>query len=744
MSSQERAPLKVRQHQLPDSGSRTEFGRLLLAPHLQDGRSRWSFRNQRYASRPTVMTHSCRLATVTALLCSLLTGVGAAAAQRTRYLLFTAEHQPAGEQLVERGDDGLVNVRYVFKDNGRGPELREQFRLAADGTFSQFHVTGSAEMGGPVDESFVRNGDQASWRSPAEHGSATAGAAGSFYVPRDNSWEVVSASIAAVASRPDGRLPLLPSGTLSQTKVDEVELTSAGQTQRLQLLAQTGLGFSPSFYWATMEARPRLFAALVPGWQLAIEEGWESDLEMLEQRQRSAAAVFLKQLAATLAKPLPGVTVVRNARVFDSKAARLGQAADVYVFRGNITAVLPAGTAAQAADTQIDAAGRVLLPGLFDMHGHSSRWDGGLHLAAGVTTVRDMGSNNVELQQVLNEIDAGTLLWPRVVPCGFLEGDSPFSSSLGIKIKTLVQAKAAIDWYAARGYPQLKIYNSFPREHLRETVAYAKARGMRVSGHVPAFLRAQDVVELGFDEIQHINQVMLNFLVTPTTDTRTLERFVLPAQRLASFDTNARPAREFIALLTKHHTVIDPTLVGFEFMKQRDGEKAERFAAILEHLPPNVQRWYLGGGMKISDDATAARYKASYAKMAQFVGQMYKAGVPLVAGTDDLAGFGLHSELASYVKTGMTASQALQIATLNGARYSGTLHDRGSITPGKFADLVLIDGDPTRDIADLRKVAMVITQGKLLWPTQIHQALGVAPFVQWAPAVTGLAANPTP
>ena len=109
-----------------------------------------------------------------------------------------------------------------------------------------------------------------------------------------------------------------------------------------------------------------------------------------------------------------------------------------------------------------------------------------------------------------------------------------------------------------------------------------------------------------------------------------------------------------------------------------------------------------------------------------------------------MAGFGLHSELASYVKTGITASQALQIATLNGARYSGTLHDRGSITPGKLADLVLIDGDPTRDIADLRKVAMVITQGKLLWPTQIHQALGVAPFVQWAPAVTGLAANPTP
>ena len=143
--------------------------------------------------------------------------------------------------------------------------------------------------------------------------------------------------------------------------------------------------------------------------------------------------------------------------------------------------------------------------------------------------------------------------------------------------------------------------------------------------------------------------------------------------------------------------------------------------------------------MKIPDDATAARYKASYAKMVEFVGRMYRAGIPLVAGTDAIAGFTLHGELELYVKAGLSPAQALQVATLNGARYTGTLHDRGSIAPGKLADLVLVDGDPTTNIGDLRKVALVITQGKLISPAAVYHALGVKPFVSEVPGVEPIA-----
>jgi hypothetical protein len=258
---------------------------------------------------------------------------------------------------------------------------------------------------------------------------------------------------------------------------------------------------------------------------------------------------------------------------------------------------------------------------------------------------------------------------------------------------------------------------------------------MRVSGHVPAFMRAQEVVEQGYDEIQHINQVLLNFLVTPETDTRTLQRFYLPAEKLADLDFDSKPVNEFIALLASKQIVIDPTLTVFDFIQQRDGELSSAYAAIAEHLPPDMQRNFRSAGMKIPDDATAARYRASYAKMIEFVGRMYRAGVPIVAGTDALAGFSLQRELELYVKSGITPAQALQIATWNGARYTRTLAERGSIAAGKLADLVLVDGDPTRDITDLRKVVLVITQNKIVSPRELYTELGIRPFVDAEPGM---------
>ena len=327
--------------------------------------------------------------------------------------------------------------------------------------------------------------------------------------------------------------------------------------------------------------------------------------------------------------------------------------------------------------------------------------------------------------------------------CGLLEGDSPHALHLGFVIKTLQEAKDAVDWYALRGYPQLKIYNSFPREMVREVVAHAHSRGMRVSGHVPVFMRAQDVVEQGFDEIQHINQVLLNFLVTPSTDTRTPDRFYLPAEKVAALDFDSKQVQDFIALLKQHDTVIDPTLATFDFLQQRDGELSKPYTAVAGHLPPDLQRSLRVGSMKIPDDATALRYKASYAKMVDFVGRLHRAGIPIVAGTDGFAGFTLHSELELYVSAGLTPAQVLQIATRNGARYTRTSADRGSIAVGKLADLVLVDGDPTTNIADIRKVALVITQGSLISPSAVYQALGVAPFVTDVPTLRMNAAPAT-
>jgi hypothetical protein len=229
---------------------------------------------------------------------------------------------------------------------------------------------------------------------------------------------------------------------------------------------------------------------------------------------------------------------------------------------------------------------------------------------------------------------------------------------------------------------------------------------------------------------------LLNFLVTPTTDTRTLERFILPAEKVGDLDFNSRPVKDFIALLKQKNIVIDPTVVTFEFLRQRDGTVPEAYAPVMANLPIDLQRSFRVGSMKIADDAAAERYKKSYGKMLEFVGILYKEGIPIVAGTDAIPGFSLQSELEFYVKhSGMTPVQALQIATRNGALYSRTSSDRGSITPGKLADLVLIDGDPTTNIADIRKVALVITQGKIISPNEVFEALGIKPFVSNPPVL---------
>ena len=430
--------------------------------------------------------------------------------------------------------------------------------------------------------------------------------------------------------------------------------------------------------------------------------------------------------------------MINNARVFDSERAVLGPVSDVLVSGGRIVEVVPdpgqgaadrsPSRAGRDAAAVIEAEGRALLPGLFDSHAHIGPWEGGLHLAAGVTTVRDMGNDNATLQRLMQQGESKQLMLPRVVPAGFIEGESEFSARNGFVVATLDEAKRAVDWYAANGYPQVKIYNSFPREILPATIDDAHDKGLRVSGHVPAFLRAEEVVGLGFDELQHINQLLLNFFVTPDTDTRTLERFYLVAKRTAGLDLASPEVRDFIALLAERDVVVDPTLATFEFLHQRDGELSPIVAPVATHLPASIQRSRRAAELDIPDDATGALYDRSFAKLVEFTGLMHDAGVTIVAGTDEMAGFTLQRELELYVQAGLTPGEALQTATWNAAEVAGVLDDRGTIAPGKRADLILVDGDPTTDITAIRDVATVLMGDTLYYPAEIHQALGVSPF----------------
>lgn len=658
-----------------------------------------------------------------------LVSIAASAAETIRYVALVDGGTQAGQQVVTHRDDGVTEVEFIFKDNGRGPELQERFTLADDGTFQAYQVSGTSTFGAPVEESFSRDGDRVEWKSTSDEGEKTISGTAQ-YVPLGGTPAGFSVAVGALSKRPDHTLPLIPGGTLTMRKIAEAQVSHGDETRTVQLVTLTGIGLVPTFAWATTGDDPRLFAYIYPGYLQLIEDGWQANADALEAQQKQAEGEALVALQQDLSHPVSGRLLIRDARVFDSENATLGAASDVLVENGRIVSVTAAGAEAVDADQIVDAAGRVLLPGLFDSHVHVGRWDGGLHLATGITTVRDMGNDNATLQQLMAQIEAGELLSPRVVAAGFIEGESKFSARNGFVVDTMDEAREAVDWYAAHDYPQVKIYNSFPKELLRETVAYAHEKGLRVSGHVPAFMRADEVVEQGFDELQHINQILLNFFVTPDTDTRTLARFYLVADETAGLDFDSPRVQDFIDLLVREKVVVDPTLATFEFLHQRAGEMSPIVADVADHLPPDIQRNRRAAEMDIPDDATAALYDRSFAKLVEFVGLMHEAGVPIIAGTDEMPGFTLQRELELYVQAGMTPGEALQTATWNAAAASRVREDRGSIEVGKRADLILVDGEPTANISDIRKVALVLKGDTAYYPSEIHAALGIEPFAQ--------------
>jgi imidazolonepropionase-like amidohydrolase len=667
------------------------------------------------------------------LLAGLVHAAPAEASDARRWIMTVDNGKPAGELVVRCDKRGDCQSRFIFKDNGRGPEITERYRIGTDGAFARYEAKGKTTFGSTVDERYEAKGRGGVWRSTTEQGGSD-DAIGKLYLPLNGSILVYEPMLRLTAGGQSR--DVLPVGTMQRRSLTRATVGQGAARREVELVAFTGLGMTPEFVWATTGDVPELFGLVVPGYLAALPEGYQDEEARLTDLQKAAEAELLGTMTARLAKPMPGLSVIRNARVFDAENARLHDGLrDVYIQRGRIVAVVSsdAPLGGFTPTRQIDAAGRVLLPGLFDMHGHVGRWGGGLNLAAGVTTTRDVGNDNATLQQIIDETADGRLFGPQIVAAGFLEGESPYSARNGFVVSDLEGAKRAVDWYAAHGYIQIKVYNSFPRQHLRDTVAYAHSRGLRVSGHVPAFLRAEEVVEAGFDEVNHINQVMLNFLVDDKTDTRTLQRFYLPAERTAGLDFDGPRVQGFIKLLKDRGTVIDPTLTTFDFLRQRDGQPSQAFAAIMPNMPASFQRSRMSGGMEIPNERVQALYDKSYARMIEFVGRLHRAGVPIVAGTDEIEGFTLHRELELYTMAGMPAGEVLRIATWNGAKYSRTLADRGSIEVGKLADLVLVDGDPVKDITALKRIALVVTQGRSIDPSAVYGELGIKPFVAEVP-----------
>ena len=639
----------------------------------------------------------------------------------------------SGAQKTVTQDGGRMHVSYSYRDNGRGPDIEEDIAVLPDGSFRSYRQSGRTTYGAKLDERFSISGKRASWQSPAERGGkALTGPA--VYLPTYGSPET-SAILVRATQAAGGRLAALPDGELRSEKLATARVGPAGREREVALFAILGGALQPDYVWLeTAEGMP-LFANVNVGGSHMVVAGYESVTPELERLQQQAETKYLEELAAKHTQALPQPILIRNVRVFDAKSKALGEPSDVYVNDGRIAAIYPANSPARDPATVIDGAGRALLPGLFDMHTHEDAWNSLLQIAGGVTSSRDMGNDNAYLAKLRADIAAGRAIGPHIEPAGYIEGDSPFASRGGFVVASVAEAESAVDWYAERGYRQVKLYNSIKPEWAQPIAAYAHSRGLRVSGHVPAFSRSERVVREGYDELQHINQMVLNFVSDPDTDSRTIVRFNLVGERARNIDLDSKEVRDFIQLLVDRQTVIDATMATFEgSYTQKPGDPDPSLAPVADHFPYAVQRGMRNNSTDVSGGKLET-YRASYQRMVELFGRLYAAGVPLVAGTDSLAGFMLHRELELYVKAGVPAGEAVRIATENGARYAGVLADRGTVERGKRADLILVDGDPTKDISDIRRVSYVLKDGVGFAPASIHEALGIRRFAE-PPAIT--------
>ena len=665
---------------------------------------------------------SALLALACLLPATALPSAASRAPQTLRYTIL-ASGRVAGSEIDTYHADGRIECSFEFNDRGRGPKLTARYRLNGSGVPLRTDITGFDYLKVAVDEHFEVAGGKATWHSPLEHGQA---GAGGFYVGNSAPAAELAFLAAALGRTGNHTLPLLPGGEARLERLADTTIDNGHERIHVTEYAVGGLGFQPQTVW--LDDQRRLFAT--PGTTFAVlRSGWEQSNARLHEFDLKAQDARLLRLARELARQPTHPVAIEHVRVFDSEQAVGLDDQTVIVDGERIAAVGPAAAVSIAAGAErIDGRGRTLLPGLFDMHVHADGAAGGLlHIASGVTSVRDMGNDIEELARIRLHWTDGTAIGPRLWMAGMIDGKDPLQAPTALFVSTAEEAQAAVNRYADLGYVQVKLYSSLAPELVPGIIRTAHARGLRVSGHVPNGMIATQFVEAGADELQHINFIFLNFLAGQVKDTRTPERFTAVAANAAKLDLQSPPVEDFMALLRRHRTAVDVTLVAFEAMfTGRPGSASADMAPVLERLPAQVRRGAFTGFLPV-DASNDALYRESYRAMLRMTKRLYDAGVQILAGTDSIPGIMLHRELELEVQAGIPAPKALQIATLTAATLLRQESQLGSVSAGKRADLVLVDGNPLDDISALRRVRLVFKNGVSYRSAQVYAAAGIGP-----------------
>ncbi len=632
--------------------------------------------------------------------------------------------RPAGRLRQWPDTNGTIGTSFTYSDRGRGPSLTQTLRLDKAGIPVGMQLVGSDYLQRTVRESITPGpGTLVTWRNDNAAGRVAPGSG--FYLPLESMPSDIAALARALVLSKTKSLSLLPDGVVRLTAGTPRTVNGGDMSLRITPYEITGLGLTAESIW--LDADNRLFASQNGGYRV-VRRGFEGVVATLADAERVATLGRGAALARKLARQPRGPVAFVHVSLFDAAAKVMRRSQTVVVQGDRVIASGADGSVAMPADAEvIDGSGKSLLPGLWDMHVHVSDDDGLMHLAAGVTTVRDLANDTDDLLARRKRFDDGTLLGPRVIMAGIIDGPGPLAGPTPVLVATRDAAKAAVDGYADRGYEQVKVYSSLDPQLFQTIARTAHQRGLRVSGHVPFGMTAEQMVRAGADELQHVNFLFLNFLTDSAIDTRTPARMTEVARRAGSIDVRSEAVVRFIQLLKERNVVVDPTLNIFEGMFTfRSGVLNDATLPVAQRMPPVARRALLAGGLPVTPVLEPV-YKASFINMERLVRRLHDAGVPIVAGTDAMAGFSLHRELELYSEANIPNLDILHIATLGAAKVMKKDAERGSLEVGRVADLVLVDGDPSQRMRDLRRMELVMKGGVIYIPDSLYAAVGVKP-----------------
>jgi imidazolonepropionase-like amidohydrolase len=628
--------------------------------------------------------------------------------------------QPIGEEryrVLGDSQETHLSTSFGFTDRGTPVKLDASLASSKDLTPHHFDVKGNTSRQTRIDAAVDLSGSRAKVRNDSTVRDTVV--TGPVFLVAGYAPIAVQQAVIRfwnARGRPD-TIRTLPAGWVHVIDRGSDTMTIGSARVALERFGVDGLIWGRETLW--LDSTYRLIAAVTIDAEFdhleAIREGFENALPSFVSRAAADQAEALVQAVHDSGFTGDRTFALVGATLIDGTGAHPMPDAVVLVRDGRIAEAGPrASVRLPAGIPQIDASGRTVLPGLWDMHAHYEQVEWGpIYLASGVTTVRDVGNEFEFVTAVRDAIEKGTGIGPRMVLAGIIDGSGP--EGVGVdKADTPAQAIQIVRRYHRAGFRQMKIYSSVSLPVLTAVAREAHRLGMTVTGHIPKSMDVYQAVRAGMDQVNHLT-------------------YIYAVMRPPKPDSGARPpldlssprARRAVAFIRDHHIVLDPTMSVFEWLAHPARVPFSEIEPGVLKVPPSLAGPLTHSGVPPEEEAHAAQ---SFSDLLAVLETLHRAGVHIVAGTDQVVpGYSLHRELELYVKAGFAPMEAIQAATLEPARAMGLDQETGTISRGKRADLIVVDGDPLADITNLRKVWLVVANGKQFRPAPLWRSVGFEP-----------------